>query len=179
MTSQAAAYDAARGDACCLKLYTQKQAEEIVANSHGKRVVFTNGVFDLLHRGHVRYLEAARALGDLLVVGLNSDASVRRLGKGPGRPINDEFDRACVLGALACVNLVVLFDESTPLRLLERLRPHVYVKAADYDVESLAEAALVSRWGGRALALQFEPGVSTTGIVERIAAGRAARRTLP
>ena len=131
-------------------------------------VVFTNGVFDLLHRGHVVYLAQARALGASLVVGLNSDASARGLGKGPDRPLNTEADRAAVLAALAGVDLVTLFDEPTPLALLQRVRPEVYVKGGDYDIETLAETALVRGWGGRALALPFVDGYSTTALVGRI-----------
>jgi D-glycero-beta-D-manno-heptose 1-phosphate adenylyltransferase len=131
-------------------------------------LVFTNGVFDILHRGHVSYLAAARALGAALVVGLNSDASARGLGKGPERPLNREADRACVLGALEAVDAVVLFDEPTPLALIERLRPDLYVKGGDYDIEALAETRLVRSWGGRSLALPFVDGYSTTRMVERI-----------
>lgn len=133
--------------------------------------VFTNGVFDLLHRGHVSCLAQARALGGSLVLGLNSDASARGLGKGPDRPLNPEADRAAVLAALESVSLVVLFDEPTPLALLAELRPEVYVKGGDYDVETLAETALVRGWGGRALALPFLPGRSTTALVRRIRGG--------
>ena len=131
-------------------------------------IVFTNGVFDLLHRGHVIYLAQARALGASLVIGLNSDASARGLGKGPDRPLNTEADRAAVLAALAGVDLVTLFDEPTPLALLQRVRPEVYVKGGDYDIETLAETALVRGWGGRALALPFVDGYSTTALVGRI-----------
>ncbi len=131
-------------------------------------LVFTNGVFDILHRGHVSYLAEARALGRSLVVGVNSDRSARALGKAPGRPLNGEADRACVLAALESVSLVVLFDESTPLALLELIRPDIYVKGGDYDVETLAETALVRAWGGRAQALPFVAGYSTSSLVERI-----------
>ncbi len=131
-------------------------------------VVFTNGVFDILHRGHVTYLAQARALGASLVVGLNSDASARGLGKAPDRPLNGEADRACVLAALESVSLVTLFDESTPLALLKIARPELYVKGGDYDIESLAETALVRSWGGNARALPFLGGYSTTALVERI-----------
>lgn len=131
-------------------------------------VVFTNGVFDLLHRGHVTYLAQARALGASLVVGLNSDASARSLGKAPGRPLNGEGDRACVLAALESVSLVTLFDESTPLALLKLIRPRLYVKGGDYDIETLAETALVRGWGGDARSLPFVDGYSTTSLVERI-----------
>lgn len=133
-------------------------------------MVFTNGVFDILHRGHVTYLAQARALGASLVLGLNSDASARQLGKGPDRPLNAEADRACVLAALQSVDLVVLFDEPTPCALLEEIRPDVYVKGGDYDIETLEETRLVRRWGGRAQALSFVDGYSTTALVRRIRA---------
>src|SRR4051794_9879804 len=121
-------------------------------------VVFTNGVFDVLHRGHVSYLAAARDLGGSLVVGLNSDASARALGKGPGRPLNAEADRACVLAALESVSLVVLFDEPTPVELLKEVRPALYVKGGDYDIEALEETRWVRSWGGEARALSFIEG---------------------
>jgi rfaE bifunctional protein nucleotidyltransferase chain/domain len=130
--------------------------------------VFTNGVFDVLHRGHVDYLAQARLLGAALLVGVNSDASARRLGKGPDRPLNSETDRARVLAALQAVDFVVVFDESTPCELIERVRPDIYVKGGDYDVESLRETALVRSWGGRAVAVPFVDGYSTTQLVERI-----------
>jgi rfaE bifunctional protein nucleotidyltransferase chain/domain len=135
-------------------------------------LVFTNGVFDILHRGHVSYLCAARALGACLAVGLNSDASARGLGKGADRPLNTALDRACVLGALTAVDAVLLFDEPTPLALLALCRPDIYVKGGDYDIEQLAETALVRSWGGQALALPFVAGYSTTALVQRI--GRTA-----
>jgi rfaE bifunctional protein nucleotidyltransferase chain/domain len=131
-------------------------------------VVFTNGVFDILHRGHVSYLAQARALGGSLVLGLNSDQSARQLGKGPDRPLNAEADRACVLAALESVSLVVLFDEKTPVELLQRVRPQVYVKGGDYDIESLEETKWVRSWGGDARALSFVDGYSTTSLVRRI-----------
>jgi len=131
-------------------------------------LVFTNGVFDILHRGHVSYLAEARALGASLVLGLNSDRSARALGKAPDRPLNGEADRACVLAALESVSLVTLFDEATPLELLKIVRPELYVKGGDYDVESLAETALVRGWGGQARALPFVDGYSTTSLVARI-----------
>ena len=140
---------------------------EAVANLP-RPMVFTNGVFDILHRGHVACLVAARALGASLVVGLNSDASARQLGKGPNRPMNRELDRACVLGALSCVDAVILFDEATPLALLARCRPELYVKGGDYDMAKLAETPLVQSWGARALALPFVDGYSTTQLVRRI-----------
>ena len=131
-------------------------------------VVFTNGVFDILHRGHVSYLAQARSLGASLVIGLNSDVSARQLGKGPDRPLNGELDRACVLAALESVDLVTLFDESTPVELLKRVRPQLYVKGGDYDIETLDETRWVRSWGGDARALPFVDGYSTTALVQRI-----------
>ncbi|WP_309625581.1 adenylyltransferase/cytidyltransferase family protein [Methylibium sp.] len=131
-------------------------------------LVFTNGVFDLLHRGHVTYLAQARALGASLVIGLNSDASARGLGKGPDRPLNGEADRAVVLASLESVSLVTLFDEPTPVALLALVRADLYVKGGDYDMETLAETALVRGWGGRALAIPFVDGYSTTSLERRI-----------
>ena len=131
-------------------------------------VVFTNGVFDILHRGHVSCLAQARALGASLVLGLNSDASARRLGKGPERPLNAEADRACVLAALESVSLVTLFDEDTPVELLKLVRPQLYVKGGDYDIEALEETRWVRSWGGDARALGFVEGYSTTALVGRI-----------
>ena len=133
-----------------------------------KPIVFTNGVFDILHRGHVSYLAQARALGASLVLALNSDASARLLGKGPGRPLNAEADRACVLAALESVSLVTLFDEATPVELLKRVRPQLYVKGGDYDIEALEETKWVRSWGGEARALSFVDGYSTTALVQRI-----------
>lgn len=133
-------------------------------------IVFTNGVFDILHRGHVTYLEQARALGASLVIGLNSDASARKLGKGPQRPLNSEADRACVLAALSSVSLVTLFDEATPVELLKLVRPECYVKGGDYDIEALEETRWVRSWGGQAFALAFVDGYSTSALVARIRA---------
>ncbi|HJW11018.1 MAG TPA: D-glycero-beta-D-manno-heptose 1-phosphate adenylyltransferase [Albitalea sp.] len=131
-------------------------------------MVFTNGVFDILHRGHVSYLAQARELGASLVIGLNSDASARLLGKGPDRPLNSELDRACVLAALESVSLVTLFDEATPVELLKLVRPQLYVKGGDYDIETLEETKWVRSWGGDACALPFVEGYSTTALVRRI-----------
>lgn len=139
---------------------------------NARPLVFTNGVFDVLHRGHASYLACARDLGAALLVGLNSDVSARSLGKGPGRPLNKQADRALMLASLLAVDFVMLFDETTPLALLQRVRPDIYVKGGDYDIESLAETKLVRSWGGRALALPFIDGYSTTSLVERIR-GRA------
>ncbi|AMO23108.1 D-glycero-beta-D-manno-heptose 1-phosphate adenylyltransferase [Ramlibacter solisilvae] len=131
-------------------------------------VVFTNGVFDVLHRGHVTYLAQARELGASLVVALNTDASARRLGKGADRPLNREQDRAVVMAALESVSLVTWFDEDTPLELIQELRPAVLVKGGDYDMDKLAEAQVVRGYGGRALAIPFVQGYSTTALVNRI-----------
>jgi len=131
-------------------------------------LVFTNGVFDLLHRGHVTYLDAAAQLGATLVVAINTDASARRLGKGPDRPLNREQDRAALLAALACVDVVTSFDEDTPLELIGQLRPDVIVKGGDYDMDKLPETELVRSWGGRAVAIAFEFERSTTALVTRI-----------
>jgi rfaE bifunctional protein nucleotidyltransferase chain/domain len=122
----------------------------------------------VLHRGHVTYLQQARALGAALVVAVNSDASARQLGKGPDRPLNNEMDRALVVAALQAVDHVVLFDEATPCEMIERIRPDVYVKGGDYDVDRLRETELVRSWGGRAVAIPFVDGYSTSGLVERI-----------
>jgi D-glycero-beta-D-manno-heptose 1-phosphate adenylyltransferase len=133
-------------------------------------VVFTNGVFDVLHKGHASYLDAARALGGSLVVALNTDASAKRLGKGPDRPLNNEADRAALIAALESVSLVTWFDEDTPLELVAELRPDVLVKGGDYDMQRLKEAQLVQSWGGKALALSFVDGYSTTALVKKIRA---------
>ena len=133
-------------------------------------VVFTNGVFDVLHRGHATYLAQARSLGGSLVVALNTDASARRLGKGPDRPLNRELDRAMLIAALASVSLVTWFDEDTPLELIDELRPDVLVKGGDYDMRRLPETARVESWGGQALAIPFVEGYSTTALVTRIRA---------
>jgi len=133
----------------------------------GRKVVFTNGCFDLLHAGHVTYLEQARRLGDALVVGLNTDRSVRAL-KGPTRPVIHEADRARVLAALEAVDAVVVFDEDTPLALIEALRPDVLVKGDDYREEQVVGAAEVKSWGGRVALVPVVPGRSTTGIVSRL-----------
>jgi len=131
-------------------------------------LVFTNGVFDVLHRGHVAYLEQARGLGASLLVALNTDASARRLGKGPQRPLNSQQDRASVIAALASSTLVTWFDEDTPLALIEQVRPDILVKGGDYDMALLPETARVQSWGGCALALPFVTGYSTTALVQKI-----------
>ncbi len=133
-------------------------------------VVFTNGVFDLLHPGHVELLEAARREGDALVVGLNSDASARRLGKGPERPVSSEAARARVLAGLAAVDCVVLFDEDTPLELIRQLAPDVLVKGADYARDRIVGADWVEARGGRVVRVPVVAGFSTTALVERLRA---------
>ncbi len=134
-------------------------------------VVFTNGVFDVLHRGHASYLAAARALGGSLVVALNTDASARRLGKGPDRPLNNEQDRAALIAALESVSLVTWFDEDTPLEIIDDMRPNILVKGGDYDMKLLKEATLVESYGGQAFALSFVDGYSTSALVTKIRAG--------
>ena len=131
-------------------------------------VVFTNGVFDLLHVGHVALLEAARAEGGALAVGVNGDASVRRLEKGTDRPIVPERERARLIAALACVDCVVLFDEETPLTLIERLRPDVLVKGADYARAAIVGADQVEAWGGRVVRVPLVLGASTTALIARL-----------
>jgi rfaE bifunctional protein nucleotidyltransferase chain/domain len=131
-------------------------------------LVFTNGVFDVLHRGHVLYLNQARALGASLLVALNTDSSARRLGKGADRPLNKEADRAIVMAALASTSLVTWFDEDTPLQLIAEIKPDILVKGGDYDMAKLAETQVVESYGGRALALPFVAGYSTTALVQRI-----------
>ncbi|QBK04025.1 D-glycero-beta-D-manno-heptose 1-phosphate adenylyltransferase [Hylemonella gracilis] len=131
-------------------------------------LVFTNGVFDLMHRGHAIYLAQARALGVSLLVALNTDASARRLGKGPERPLNNEQDRAVLLAALGVVDLVTWFDEDTPQALIAEIRPDILVKGGDYDMRKLPEAALVESWGGRTVSLPFVDGYSSTALVRKI-----------
>jgi len=133
----------------------------------GKRVVFTNGCFDILHRGHVEYLRKAKALGDVLVVGVNTDSSVRRI-KGPDRPVIDESDRAFVLAALASVDYVCLFNEDTPYELIRALVPDILVKGADWAIEKVVGRDIVEAAGGSVQTIEFLPDRSTTGILERI-----------
>jgi len=133
----------------------------------GGRVVFTNGVFDLLHPGHVRYLRQARTLGDALVVGVNTDRSVRVI-KGESRPVTPESERAEILAALACVDVVVLFDEETPYELIRRLQPDVLVKGADWSEASMIGRDIVEARGGQVVRVPFEAGYSTTSIIEKI-----------
>lgn len=133
-----------------------------------KPVVFTNGVFDILHRGHVSYLAQARSLGASMVVGVNADSSVKMLGKGDDRPLNSEADRLALLASLESVDLVVLFSEKTPVELIAQIKPDIYVKGGDYEIDSLAETALVKTWGGKAFAIPFIHDRSTTALLRRI-----------
>lgn len=149
------------------KILSPERLEQAVSSAP-RPMVFTNGVFDLIHPGHVTYLEHARALGASLFVGLNSDLSTRLLEKDSDRPINTQLDRAIILAALQSVSFVAVFDEKTPVVLLKRVRPDIYVKGGDYDVENLEETKWVTSWGGRAAALPFLGGYSTTEILRRI-----------
>ena len=137
----------------------------------GRRIVFTNGVFDILHRGHVDYLSQAKRLGDILIVGLNTDASVRRL-KGKSRPVQSQRDRAAVLLALRSVDFVVLFSEDTPAKLIEQVRPDVLVKGADYKLTEIVGSELVRSYGGRVKRIRLTPGRSTSALVKKM--GRRA-----
>ena len=150
---------------------TSRQDAAVRVKALPQPVVFTNGVFDVLHAGHVTYLAQARALGGSLVVALNTDASAKRLGKGPDRPLNTDIDRATLIAALESVSLVTWFDEDTPLEIISELRPDVLVKGGDYDMQRLKEAKLVESYGGKALALPFVEGYSTTALVAKIRAG--------
>ena len=134
--------------------------------AQGKKIVFTNGCFDLLHIGHVRYLQEARSLGDLLVVGLNTDASVKKL-KGPSRPVQTEKDRAEILAALEAVSFTLLFDEDTPEKLIQQVRPDILVKGGDWKIEQIVGADFVIKNGGQVMSLQFVDGKSTTRLIEK------------
>jgi D-beta-D-heptose 7-phosphate kinase/D-beta-D-heptose 1-phosphate adenosyltransferase len=138
------------------------------ARTQKKRIVFTNGCFDLMHVGHTRYLQAAKALGDLLVVGVNSDASVRNLSKAPDRPIVGEAQRAEVLAALGCVDYVVIFSEPDPLKLITALEPDVLVKGGDWSIDKIVGREVVERRGGTVKTIPLVPGASTTALVNRI-----------
>ena len=133
----------------------------------GKKVVFTNGCFDILHVGHLRYLNEAKKQGDILIVGVNSDSSVRQL-KGEGRPINNEIDRAEMLSGLKAVDFTVIFEELTPIETLEKLKPSIHVKGGDYKKEDLPETKIVESYGGEVRILSFVEGKSTTNIVKKI-----------
>lgn len=143
--------------------------------TQGKRVVFTNGTFDLIHRGHVEYLAKARLLGDALIVGLNTDASIRRI-KGDGRPINPNRDRAIVVAALATVDYVCFFGEDTPYRLLRQLKPDVLVKGADWTVETIVGRDIMERTGGVVTTIGLTPGRSTSKIIQRVLRAYSGQR---
>lgn len=151
----------------------REEAIEFVerARTQGKTVVFTNGVFDILHPGHVRYLRDARALGDLLIVGVNSDRSVKALNKAPDRPINHEHERAEVLAALASVDAVVIFDEDTPHEIISALQPDILVKGADWGENAIVGRDVVEARGGRVVRVQLADGYSTTRLIERVRNG--------
>src|SRR5690625_839129 len=151
------------------KILAREQCVEAVRNGQLRRpLIFTNGVFDILHRGHVTYLDRAARLGATLIVALNTDESVRRLGKGDDRPVNTLEDRAAVSAALASVTVVTSFHEDTPQELIAQLRPDVIVKGGDYDMETLPETGLVRSWGGKALAIPIDHDRSTTGLLTKI-----------
>lgn len=153
------------------RVITEADIENIIStlknnSSEKNKVVFTNGCFDLLHVGHIRYLAQAKSHGDYLVVGVNSDDSVKRL-KGPTRPIQNENDRAEILAALASVDYVVIFKEDTPENLIHKVRPDVLAKGGDWKIESIVGGAFVQSYGGQVLSLQFIDGKSTTKIIEK------------
>ena len=150
------------------KVLSAMDVSERLRTPRSEAVVFTNGVFDLIHRGHIEYLAAARSMGDVLVVGVNSDASVRGLGKGRSRPLVGQADRAIVLAALHCVDYVCFFNEATPTKLIGQLIPDVLVKGSDYDITQIAGQEIVQSNGGRVEVIPFLKGYSTTGLVRRI-----------
>jgi len=151
------------------KIKQRKELLKIIKDlkAKGKRIVFTNGCFDLLHIGHIRYLEEARALGDFLVVGVNSDSSVRKL-KGPQRPVLPEEERAEILSGLGCVDYITLFDEIDPLKLITSLHPHILVKGGDWTKEQIVGREVVERSGGEVVIIPFVKGVSTSNLIETI-----------
>ena len=153
------------------KIIPQERLQEAVA-ALARPIVMTNGVFDILHRGHVTYLAQAASLGASLVVAVNSDSSVRMLGKGDDRPINCEADRAAVLAALESVSLVTVFKEKVPLPTIAAVRPDIYVKGGDYEIKDLPEAALVATWGGSSKTIAFEFDRSTTKLLQKARAAK-------
>jgi rfaE bifunctional protein nucleotidyltransferase chain/domain len=152
------------------KIWKREEAARLsaITKAEGKRIVFTNGCFDILHAGHVTYLQEASELGDFLVVGINSDASVKRLEKSPARPLQNEFSRTTVMASLGCVGAVIVFDEDTPLELITEIKPDVLVKGADYKIEDIAGAKEVIAAGGQVKTLPFLPGYSTSSIEKKI-----------
>ena len=151
-----------------LKLGFSEEILRIKLQSIEKPIVFTNGVFDIFHRGHFTYLAQAKMLGKSLVVGVNADASVKMLGKGDDRPINSEEDRMALLASLECVDLVICFKEQTPVELISKVRPEIYVKGGDYQIETLPETKLVKTWNGKAIAIPFIHERSTTNLLRKI-----------
>jgi rfaE bifunctional protein nucleotidyltransferase chain/domain len=151
-------------------ILTRDEAVRFVGEQRaaGRRIVFTNGVFDILHPGHVRYLAEAKAHGDILIVGVNSDASVRRLEKGPNRPLNPELERAEVLAALRVVEAVVVFDEDTPHEIVSALQPDILAKGADWAADAIVGRDVVEARGGRVVRIELSAGYSTSAIVERL-----------
>jgi rfaE bifunctional protein nucleotidyltransferase chain/domain len=139
-----------------------------VERFHSKKIVFTNGCFDILHKGHVEYLTKARDLGQVLVLGLNTDASVKRQNKSPERPINDQLTRAMILAALDCVDFVVFFDEDTPYELIKALQPDILVKGADYKPEDIVGYEIVKSRGGEIITIPLTEGFSTTGLIQKL-----------
>ena len=152
------------------KLYTKESISPVITDwkTSNQKIVFTNGCFDILHRGHVEYLAKAKDLGTKLIIGLNTDDSVKRLGKSPDRPINNEETRAVVLAALECVDAIVLFNEDTPLQLIKFILPNVLVKGSDYKVETIVGYKEVTENGGEVKTIDFVEGFSTTGILKKL-----------
>jgi rfaE bifunctional protein nucleotidyltransferase chain/domain len=152
------------------KLLTKEKLQNLLNawNAENKKVVFTNGCFDILHRGHVEYLCHARDFGDKLIVGLNTDASVKRLGKSPERPINSEDTRVIILAGLECIDAIVLFDEDTPLELITFVQPDVLVKGNDYKAEDIVGYDVVTAKGGKVITIQLVDGFSTTKLIEKM-----------
>lgn len=150
--------------------WSEARALSEACRARGGVVVTTNGCFDILHRGHVEYLQAARQLGDLLIVGLNSDASVKKL-KGPSRPLNDQNARAVVVGALKSVDAVIVFDEDTPVKWLQEVKPHIHVKGGDWDPQKMPETAVLESWGAKVVVVPYVDGYSTTKLIEKSRSG--------
>lgn len=152
------------------KLYTKESILPVITDwkTNNQKIVFTNGCFDILHRGHVEYLAKAKDLGSKLIIGLNTDDSVKRLGKSPDRPINNEETRAIVLSALECVDAIVLFNEDTPLQLIEFILPNILVKGSDYKVENIVGYKAVTENGGEVKTIDFVQGFSTTSILKKL-----------
>ena len=150
-----------------MTIIKKEEIENVLNSLKNKKIVFTNGCFDILHIGHVKYLKESKKYGDILIVGLNSDSSVKKL-KGENRPINNEKDRAELLDELKCVDYVVIFEENSPIKLLDIIKPNVYTKGADYTVDTLPEAPLVIKNGGKVEFIKFVEGKSTTNILKEL-----------